>query len=234
MCAFRQPSWGSCVCVFTAKCQQRCCNMHVYWSGLDSQFSELQPPSVSFPSPFFVSSSPFSSSLLSNLYAVSNSSGLTPSVPCLPPQSSRGEMTWSLWATFSCTSTWALCPGRGSRLPPRGRSMNASVRRKCPPPLRCSARDTPVSIEKLKISATFLTKKPLQLTCFVFKIHFFSCVFQLSSPLTWICVARCGSMTNRTTHTWGSFSGTFSTDRASPTTTFLTGTCWSLWVACPE
>lgn len=33
---------------------------------------------------------------------------------CLaPPQSSRDVTTWSLWATCSCTSTWARCRGRG-------------------------------------------------------------------------------------------------------------------------
>lgn len=46
---------------------------------------------------------------------------------------------------FSCTSTWALCHGRDSRLPPSGRSMNVSVRRKCPPLLRCCAKVTHVS-----------------------------------------------------------------------------------------
>lgn len=63
----------------------------------------------------------------------------------LSPQSSPDEMIWSLWATSSCTSTWALCPGRGSKLPPKGRSMNASARRKCPLPLRSFAKDTLVS-----------------------------------------------------------------------------------------
>lgn len=54
-------------------------------------------------------------------------------------------MTWSLSAMSSCTSTWAPSPGRASRLLPRGRSMNESVRRKCPRPSRFSAKDTLVS-----------------------------------------------------------------------------------------
>lgn len=66
----------------------------------------------------------------------------------LSPQSSQGEMTWNLWVMFSCTLTWALYPGKGSRLPPRGKSMNASVRRKCRPPSRSCARDTHVSKEE--------------------------------------------------------------------------------------
>lgn len=61
------------------------------------------------------------------------------------PQSSPGVMTWSLLAMYSCTSTWAPFPGRASRLPPRDRSMNESVRRKCPHPLRFFAKDTLVS-----------------------------------------------------------------------------------------
>lgn len=64
----------------------------------------------------------------------------------LRPQSSRGAMTWNLSATFSCTSTWAHSLGRASRLLPRGRSMNGSVRRKCPHPLRFSVKDTHVSV----------------------------------------------------------------------------------------
>lgn len=120
----------------------------------------------------------------SNLYVMSHSplSNL-----CFLPQSSQGEMTWSLWATFSCTLTWVLCPGRGSRLPPRGRSMNASVRRKCPPPLRCSARDTHVSMEKntylwsrksslnRKNSVTFLSKISASHLSSL-KIHFSLCL----------------------------------------------------------
>lgn len=58
------------------------------------------------------------------------------------PQSSQEETTWSLWVMFSCTSTWVLCHGRASKLLPRGRSMSASVKRKCPPPSRCFAKDT--------------------------------------------------------------------------------------------
>lgn len=50
-------------------------------------------------------------------------------------------MTWSLSAMFSCTSTWAPSLGRASRLLPRGRSMNGSVRRKCPHPLRFFVKD---------------------------------------------------------------------------------------------
>lgn len=63
----------------------------------------------------------------------------------LCPQSSRGVTTWSLLAMFSCTSTWAPSPGKASRPLPRDRSMNESARRKCPHPLRFSAKDTPVS-----------------------------------------------------------------------------------------
>lgn len=63
----------------------------------------------------------------------------------LHPQSSRGAMTWSLSAMFSCTSTWAHSLGRASRLRPKGRSMNGSVRRKCLHPLRFFVKDIHVS-----------------------------------------------------------------------------------------
>lgn len=53
---------------------------------------------------------------------------------------------------------------------------------------------------------------------------------QLSSPRIWICAARWDLMTSQTTHISGSSSGICSTDKASPMTTFSTGTCWSLWV----
>lgn len=64
-----------------------------------------------------------------------------------------------------------------------------------------------------------------KLLCFKALSLLWSCVLQLSSPLTWICVARCDLTTSLTTPSWGSSSETFSTDRAFPTTTSLTGTC---------
>lgn len=60
-------------------------------------------------------------------------------------QSKAVEMTWRVWATCSCISTWAPCPGRASKRPPSARSMSASVRRKCRRPSRSSAKATPVS-----------------------------------------------------------------------------------------
>lgn len=60
-------------------------------------------------------------------------------------QSKAVETTWRVWATFSCTSTWAPCPGRASKRPPSARSTNASVRRRCRRPSRSSAKATPVS-----------------------------------------------------------------------------------------
>lgn len=55
-------------------------------------------------------------------------------------------MTWSLSAMFWCTSTWAPSLGRASRLLPKGRSMNGSVRRKCPHLSRFFVKDIHVSV----------------------------------------------------------------------------------------
>ena len=72
-------------------------------------------------------------------------SGPCPLTLSLTLQSKAVEMTWRVWVTCSCTSTWAPCPGRASRRPPSARSMSASARRRCRRPSRSSAKATPVS-----------------------------------------------------------------------------------------
>ncbi|RWS18708.1 alternative protein CSNK1E-like protein [Leptotrombidium deliense] len=61
-------------------------------------------------------------------------------------------MTWRVWATCSCTSTWAPCPGRVSKQPPSARSTSGSARR-CRRPLRSSAKATPLSSQHISTSA---------------------------------------------------------------------------------
>lgn len=51
---------------------------------------------------------------------------------------------------FSCILIWVRFLGKASRLLPKGRSMNGSVRRKCPPPSRFFARDILVSLSYFK------------------------------------------------------------------------------------
>ncbi|PNI48917.1 CSNK1E isoform 11, partial [Pan troglodytes] len=66
----------------------------------------------------------------------------------------------------SCTSTWAPCPGRGSKQPPSARSMNGSARRRCQRPSRSSAKAIPPNSQHTSTSAApcGLTTSPTTLT----------------------------------------------------------------------
>lgn len=174
----------------------------------------------------------------------------------LHSQSSQGVMTWNLLGTFWCTSTWAHSLGRASRLLPKGRSMNGSVRRKCPHPLRLFAKDIHVSASCLFWGPDVLNfiiehwwivfhAKIMQLlystlgfVVFIFlmqaKLWMSSyCVssfllLQPSSPHIWIFAVHYVSMTSQITLIYASSSGIFSTVRVSPMIMSLIGTCWNL------
>lgn len=152
------------------------------------------------------------------------------------PQSSPDETTWSRWDMSSCTSIWGLCLGKASKRPQRGRSMSASVRRKCPHLLRSSAKDIHVGFTSFFFLFLFkiihfkmefmmfyvILVEVLSLNCFCL------CFPQLSLLHTLTFAALSVSMTSQTTHTSANCSGTSSTDKASPTTMYLTGTCSNL------
>lgn len=149
------------------------------------------------------------------------------------PQSNPDETTWSRWDTFSCTSIWGLCLGKASKRPQRGRSMSASVRRKCPRRLRSFAKDIHVGFTsfffgfkifrfKLEFMIYVILVEVLSQNCFCL------CFLQPSLLHTLTFAALCVSMTSQTTHTSANCSETSSTDKASPTTMYLTGTCSNL------
>lgn len=175
----------------------------------------------------------------------------------LHPQSSRGAMTWSLSAMFSCTSTWAHYLGRASRLRPKGRSTNGSVRRKCLRPLRFFVKDihvsAPVCFEALKFAMLWscccwfglvgnIEMKMLQILRSTLGFVTFNadytadvllCIspfllLQPSSPHIWISAVRYVLMTSQITLIYASSSGIFSTVRVSPMIMSLIGICWNL------
>lgn len=80
-------------------------------------------------------------------------------------------MTWSLSAMFWCTSTWAPSLGRASRLLPKGRSMNGSVRRKCPHLSRFFVKDIHVSVLCVYWSPEVCIFMKLQLILISVKCH---------------------------------------------------------------
>lgn len=96
------------------------------------------------------------------------------------PQSNPGETTWSHWDMFSCTSIWALCLGKASKRPQRGRSTSASARRKCPHLLRSFAKDIHVGF------AWFV----LLFKIFHFNMEFmvFHVILVEVLPLNWFCL----------------------------------------------
>lgn len=73
-----------------------------------------------------------------------------------------------------------------------------------------------------------LREKPLSFNVILVKVLpliYCFCFPQLSLLHTWTSAGPCVSMTSQTTHTSANFSGTSSTDKASPMTMCLTGTC---------
>lgn len=100
-------------------------------------------------------------------------------------------MTWSLLVMCWCTSTWARCLGRDWKPPPRDRSMSASAKRRCPPPLKFFARATHVCSKSCVISNIFwmlirlyVWPKTLDCNTDVFLSHSWICHVPQLLPVT--------------------------------------------------
>ena len=134
---------------------------------------------------------------------------MPPSTPTLE-LSRVAEMTWRVWAMFSCTSTEAASHGRDWRPPPRSRSTRRSVRRRCPRLWRCCARWIDLALNDINILNLLFAR-----------------VSPPSSPCIWTTAEVWGSRRRRTTCTSDSSSGSSSAPSTTSTTTPSTGPCWS-------